>query len=470
MPQPPLNGFAASAALAANEEFESLPDNMTAGTAATTHPAGRTTAGHLDAFINGGSTYIPTLIKQHAEDASAKWWRRNQYLQEPRTRFDDLAEFDQTINAHLDGLREAGEAGVAQASASFEKSIKLRTPDVSADCFVVLALAFLSEDPHLIQSAIEKVADKPGFINALNGAFAWFDNPAVANLVEAKLNSPDPILRHAALRQCHVQSLVDDSALNRALLESPQSSLTVAMPAVANCGRTDLLASVLDILNDAGLPDDIHFGAAQCALMLGERRYSIFALQAISLKETQYAADALKLLCLAMPSYALNEHLQQFENYGTNQSLLIQAFGWSGDPAYVSRLFSLVTDESTGRLAGEAFRQITGFDIEANQALAEPMDRQSQSKSPYPLPDVNQLSQWWQQNHQHYSTRKRYFLGRPLSVGWANYLLECAEQSHRELAALHRMFLKPGTARFPTHAGTHLQLERLSRIQDDQHE
>jgi uncharacterized protein (TIGR02270 family) len=402
---------------------------------------------------------IPTVIRRHAEDAATKFWRRSRYLKDPRTSFESLHVYDQTIAAHLDGLREAGSAGIERAQAALERSIKVNAHDVSADCFVVIALAFLTEDMPTMQAVIKQVADKPGFADALEGVFSWFGTAAIAKIVEPQFSNARPAFRHAALRQCHVYDLAASPGLKQALLDSPKESMAITLDAVANCGRTDLLPDVETILSHGDLDEEASFSAARCALLLGERHNAVYTLLSIAAKDSPYSEEAVKLLCMALSKQSLRDHLTELEGQGIKRSLLVKALGWSGNREYIPLLIAEMGKEDTGRLAGEAFRQITGFDIEANHAVAESAD-DSDDKSPYPLPDAAKLDRWWQDNQQRYADAKLwFFLGRPLSNKWLHYLLGNAEQEHRELAALHRMFLNPGTTLFPTHAGTHRQLQ-----------
>lgn len=375
-----------------------------------------------------------------------------------------MSELDQLIDAHLDGLREGGGAGVEQARSAYQTGIERRAPDVSADGFVVLALALLSDDTQTMHTAVSEGVAKPGFADALSGAFSWCMSAAVSRFVEAQLSHPEPALRDAALMQSHIHVATDSAALKKALLESPQASMTVALDAVANCGRIDLLPLILDVLKTVHPNEEILFSAAQCALLLGERRQSAPVLQNISLSESPHATDAMKLLCLALPPMDLQGHLQHAESQSVPPSLMIEAAGWSGNPACVAWLIAQMDDTENASLAGEAFCRITGFDAISHDASLNPSDARGGFKSPYPIPDAAKIDQWWQKNLQHYSSNNKYFLGRPLSLEWLKHILLHSGQAQRELASLHRMLSKPGTRRFPTRANAAIQFRHLQNF------
>jgi uncharacterized protein (TIGR02270 family) len=186
-------------------------------------------------------------------------------------------------------------------------------------------------------------------------------------------------------------------------------------------------------------------------------------------QEAPFSSEALKLLCLTLASGPLHDFLGNFEQRTDNKLPLIQAAGWSGNPDYVPLLLSLMTDDATGRQAGEAFRQITGLNIDEQFAKAEP-DNGKRSNPTYPMPHAENVSQWWQDNKERFAGHKRLLLGQPITSGWLLEMLYNAEQAHRELAALHYSLLQPGTPLFPVHAGTHRQLQILRDLQGKEHE
>ena len=56
-------------------------------------------------------TVIESIINQHAEEASFLWLLRNEAVHQPHYDLNDLAELDDRVKAHIDGLRIAGDKG-----------------------------------------------------------------------------------------------------------------------------------------------------------------------------------------------------------------------------------------------------------------------------------------------------------------------------------------------------------------------
>ena len=56
-------------------------------------------------------TIISVVIEQHAEEAAFLWLLRSGAVQKPNYDLNDLTELDNRVEAHVDGLRIAGDAG-----------------------------------------------------------------------------------------------------------------------------------------------------------------------------------------------------------------------------------------------------------------------------------------------------------------------------------------------------------------------
>ena len=54
---------------------------------------------------------IPAVIEQHAEEAAFLWLLRDAAVHAPHYSLKDMADIDERVEAHIDGLRVAGEAG-----------------------------------------------------------------------------------------------------------------------------------------------------------------------------------------------------------------------------------------------------------------------------------------------------------------------------------------------------------------------
>ena len=66
---------------------------------------------------------VHEVVSQHAEEASFLWLLRHGAVSQPHYSIADLSKLDNRVEAHLDGLRIAGESGwkLVQETLPFEK-------------------------------------------------------------------------------------------------------------------------------------------------------------------------------------------------------------------------------------------------------------------------------------------------------------------------------------------------------------
>ena len=83
---------------------------------------------------------IHDVVAQHAEEAAFLWTTRERAVGVPHYSLKSLAALDERVDAHLDGLRIAGEAGWTLCRANLE----------NADASVVFPLAVLASKPEIV--------------------------------------------------------------------------------------------------------------------------------------------------------------------------------------------------------------------------------------------------------------------------------------------------------------------------------
>ncbi|MDM5182205.1 hypothetical protein PO883_34110 [Massilia sp. DJPM01] len=413
------------------------------------------------------SLSIPVVVRRHATETATRWWRRDSaYLDHPRTTFATLAQYDESIDAHLDGLLVAGNGGLD----ALQKALENDAADLSADIFAALAFAFLSEDEATITSMLARTDALAGKAWALDGLFAWHDSPLIVTALTAHLNEPNPRYRDAALAQCHTHRLSGGDHLSAILTGSGPELVSRALRTAGECGRVDLLAEVRAWLDPARRSDPaIRFWGAWSATMLnGLDEESFSVLQSFVEQGDSHQPLALKLICLSLPHAGVVEYLEKLSPLPLTPELRIKAVGWSGHVGYGNWLIEQMRVPALAATAAEAFRMITGFDCErSDTVLASPLGEEqfdAAIKDGYAYPDADQVAAWWQENQSHYRDDARIFLGRPVSFAWLAEILDHGEQAHRELAALHWPLLKPGSMLLPTRAHSAIQWLRLQQL------
>ena len=100
-------------------------------------------------------TIIPRIIEQHAEDAAFNWLIRNYAVSEPHYGLAHLTHLDDRVEANIDGLRIAGDAG-------WEICLGAMGIEEQGEIFTAAVLAFESLSLKCMDAALELAFLHPG--------------------------------------------------------------------------------------------------------------------------------------------------------------------------------------------------------------------------------------------------------------------------------------------------------------------
>lgn len=396
---------------------------------------------------------IPTLLTQHAEDASTKWWQRCGAVRQLDTRIEWLAELDELIVAHCDGLLEGGDAGLETVLQAHENSLKRKAPDVRGDSFTLVALQ-VERAGH---SALHACTSDTRLRGAIDDYLSWSPGEQAKRAIWDWTQDTEHPMHLSAVSHLHIHGLDGGDGLGQALFKSTTDTVCTVLDAIAHCGRVDLLGHVIQLLDAPQFPGDspIKFSAARCALLLGSATRAVASLRLFAAGDTPLAMEACQLLSLVLPSEQFNVVLQS-----PNMAVAIRCVGWHGNPAHVPWLLQQMQDPTLRPLAQEAFRQIVGI---SPDAVIEKTQAGAAKRRPA-TPAANALAQWWPANQKNFEQGPAYLCGRVVSAENLRHLLMTAQQVDRDTAALRHMLMNPAAMRFPTTAHVDLQWRRAAAM------
>ena len=158
---------------------------------------------------------------------------------------------------------------------------------------------------------------------------------------------------------------------------------------------------------------------------------------------------------------------------------LIQGSGIAGDPGYVPWLIKHMGNETTARLAGEAFSLITGADLALQDLERKPpktfesgptidpddLNVQMDPDEGLPWPDPERIEKWWSANGGRLRAGTRCFMGAPVTREHCIGVLKNGYQRQRILAAHYLCILQPGIPLFNTSAPAWRQQRLLAQVQ-----
>ncbi len=399
-------------------------------------------------------TVIDSIVSEHIEEASFLWLERSHAVHAPNYGPQQFADLDERLEAHIDGLRVAGDEGWKLC----EQQMITGEPE---DLFPAAALAIESKYERLDQifaHVSESLEALPGLISA----FGWVSDQFINGIDKELLESDFPLRRLVGIAVCSMHRKNLGANLDKFLADPSPSVHARALRIAGELGRTDVLNKCVQASKDDN--PKISFWAAWAAVLLGDRDTALDVLMQDVMSQTLTAERALRLSLCAMDPHISQVFLQKLTQNSTHQRLHITGTGLSGDPQYIPWLLKQMEEPETARLAGEAFTLITGLDINLGDfekegpedfeagPTEEPEDEDiiPDLDTALPWPNTEKIEAWWQNKQNQFQPGQRYFLGELLSVAQCQAVLCSGYQRQRVIAALHLALLQPGSILFPT--------------------
>ncbi|SUS04717.1 conserved hypothetical protein [uncultured Defluviicoccus sp.] len=388
------------------------------------------------------------IVGQHAEEAAFLWLLRAAAVRAPHYRLKDLAKLDKRVEAHVDGLRVAGEAG-------WELAIEQLKFEEAGELFAASVLALESRAWARIDLVIDLAARVPDTAPGLFSALGWVERAHLHGTVKELLDSDDPFRRRLGLTACALHR-VDPGARLQAAIDDPEPALSArALKAAGEFGRNDLREAVHEHLTD----DDpgCRFSAAWAAVLLGDRGQGLAQLFTIAADlASPWQAPALQLAARLLTSPAAQAWFRDLSAAPAWLRLLITAIGVHGDASYVPWLIERMQTPELARLAGEAFSMITGADLAyddletdrpegfesgpSENAQDEDVALDPDVDLSWPAPEL--IARWWQAHAARFADPQRYLCGQPVTEAHCRDVLSAGFQRQRRAAALELALMR----------------------------
>jgi len=408
---------------------------------------------------------IHAIVEQHTDDAGSLHHTRSLLLSSPAATLEDLAHFDERIEAHIDGLAVAGAAGWTSARR------RLGDGDFQAE-FAACVLAIESRDPGRLEHCFAVAEAVPQTQAVMLAAFNWVSSRFLQGTVAALINHAAPIRRTMGLLVCGTRGV--DPGLGAAWFSDPSPIVRAASCRTAGeIGRLDLSDRCTAAMQDENVT--CRFWGAWSTVILGDRNgkgLQVLLQQGATATAHRLGASALPLQAMSVD--AAHAVLQSLARDAGRMRSVIQGCGIVGNSAYVPWLIRHMADAKMARVAGEAFSLITGvnlgalgIDAQAPEHVAPVEYAGSESTDPdegLPWPDARKVELWWAENGSRFPEGVRFFVGRPVTRSHCLSVLRSDRQPQRILAANYLCLLEPGTPLFDTSAPAWRQQRLLSRM------
>lgn len=401
---------------------------------------------------------IESIVSQHAEEAAFLWLLRDAAIAAPHYSLPDLADLDERVEAHIDGLRVARDAGWASCAEGLQQQ-------ESGEVFAAAVIALEGNQSRRLQQVYATVASAPETLRGLISGIGWIDPQRLKGKIAALLESDTALWRRVGIAACAVHRVDCGEHLSKAI-EDPDVGLSSrALRAAGETGRRDLLPALRRQMQR----DDPQctFWAAWSAVLLGDRDRAVAALKQIAMTEHPLSTRAIQLLLRILDADASTAWLRSLSTTSNRRRDLIIGCGTRGDPAYVPWLIQRMAEApEDARIAAEAFTMITGLDLAYQDLDGDQPDAfhagptesaadQDVSMDPdedLPWPDATRIQAWWEANRVQFGSGTRYLAGQPITASNCAGLLTTGMQRQRIAAALELALIQADAPLFETRA------------------
>jgi uncharacterized protein (TIGR02270 family) len=400
---------------------------------------------------------IPAVLDRHAEEAAFLWLLRDRAVGLPQFNLRTLAELDQRVEAHLDGLRVAGEAGWRRAWQEFEDR-----PE-PGEAFAAAVLALERADADVMGKLLAAAAGEPALRAGVVSAVGWLTDDAAAVALSLLHAWDTPTgrwvgLAGAAVRRTSVPGWVMDRALHDPVCR-PR-----AIKAVGELGDINQVSAIRKHLAASDL--DTRFAAAWSMARLGNDPVAVAELQTITMTESRYRQRSATLAVRRLEPPAAARWVRMLAQTPGCERVALQAAGALGDPVAIPRLIEQMAVPALARLAGEAVSLITGVDL-SDQKLDAPQpegfeagpnddpedgDVEMDPDDGLDWPDPEKARKWWEANRGRFREGTRQLCGSPITPEHLRAVLRDGYQRQRAAAALELALLRSRDALYEVRA------------------
>jgi uncharacterized protein (TIGR02270 family) len=398
---------------------------------------------------------IPEIVDQHAEEAAFLWHLRAAAVRSPQYELADLTKLDGRVEAHLDGLRVAGEPGWKTATG------QLGPP---GEVFAAAVLAFESRDPTMVQEVLAAAADKSEAVPGLISALGWLTYEQASKHIKALVAADEPAVKRVGIAASAIHRRNPGQDLLAAFTSEDPLLKARAFRAAGELGFVD---SHITLRANLKFKDPIvRFWAAWSNALLNGHKDAVTYLQNVAEARGPFAERAAQMAMRRLAPNDAKLWLRRLVRELGQKRIAVIAAGAFADPEVVPFLIDQMKIPELARVAGESFSQITGVRIAYDKLEAEKPDGFEAGPTENPedddvaldvdlslaWPDPVLVQKWWDARRGNFAKGTRYLLGQPITPECLRLALKNGYQRQRAAGALELAILKPGRPLFEVRA------------------
>ena len=310
---------------------------------------------------------IHEVVAQHAEMAAFLWELRGMAVASHHYTLVDLAELEDRIEAHLDGLRLAGEP-------AWEILLSALASKEPGAFFAAAVSTIEARDVPGFAAVLDATEEEAAPVDGIAGALAWAAPADALAMVKPMRTGEQPMtLTRLALGAAVAHRWEPGPLVDGALFGRHEELRAPALRAVGELGLADLAEE----LRGAWESDDAEqrFWSAWAGARHGLAG-AAEVLWAIVRDSGPFAELAADCAARTSPPAEARRQIEAFATWPGLERACLSAAGALGDPALLPWVIDRMADVPLARLAGEAFSRITGAAIQGPLRAPPPPDHQ----------------------------------------------------------------------------------------------
>ncbi|MCO5066554.1 MAG: hypothetical protein M9924_19410 [Rhizobiaceae bacterium] len=334
---------------------------------------------------------IPPLVDLHAEDAAFLWSRRRLEIDGPFLDATEIGRIDQRLEANLEGLMAAGEAGWQAALNRFEDYAE------PPELFVIGAIALRSGEDAALGKALD-LARPLGAegVAALSAAMLHGPREGLRGHLPGWIDARDPFLCGLGLAVLRHYRADPGDRLPELIGDRDAGVRCAALALAGALGRVDMLVPV-QVALDAEAEEE-RMAAARAACLLGEARLAHPVLDRIVLAGGATALECIELRLLTTPKEQAKRWLQGNLGRQHLRAEAVRSIGLFGERTIMPWLIERMRDPELCEAAGLALRDL--FEVDFGDVSLFTADPSSLGETfadidALALPVADAVSQWW---------------------------------------------------------------------------
>jgi uncharacterized protein (TIGR02270 family) len=403
------------------------------------------------------SMVLTDIIEHHARDAAFLWHIRDAAVHSPTFDLKSLNRLDDRVDAHIDGLRIAGNVGWEVCKAH------LANPE-AGELFTATVLAVDRADVRALAAVLAHGARSSAPVRGIVSGLGWPPLVQVRRFLNELLAADaPPELTYFGIAGSAIHRHDPGASLAQAVNARDPHLQARSLRAIGELGRADLLPELrreLDSDHEA-----CRFWAAWSAALLGEPTAND-VLWRFAFAGGNFAERACSMVIRQVPPAVACAKV--LELAGTAGKLRISLVGAAalGDPVLVPWVIDCMATFEQARFAGWTFAMITGGDVSMQKLDREPPEgfQRGPSDNPHdtnvaldpderlPWPNIDAVHAWWERRKVRFMTGRRLLLGNPIEPEWLRQVLRAGSQPARATAAIEIGSLRRGRPLFEVRA------------------